>query len=248
MFLVVEILHRFEIQQRVHRLGIGIGIGLVHLAAKGDAPARNRKGEPGIGHHHQKRGQRHPYVEDVEQHAAIDQHQEDGGEDAEQGEGQQRVDPLGAAFDHAAQAAGLALQMKAQRQSVDMRERLHRHFAHGVVLHLGENAVAQLGESLHHDARHRIGGDQRRNDRHRGTRGRGAEGIHRLTQELLRDGGSDDGQDQEENRNNDPDLQVGPSLGPQIGHQPPKRLEGRRAAAFFYRMRHVIGPGPRRQT
>ena len=56
--------------------------------------------------------------------------------------------------------AGLALQVKAQGQGMDMGEGLHRHFAHGMILHLGEDAVAQLGEGLHQDARDHIGRDQ----------------------------------------------------------------------------------------
>ena len=62
---------------------------------------------------------------------------------------QQRVDALGAALDDARQAAGLALQVKAQRQRVDMGESRDADLAQGVILHLGEDAVAQLGEGLH---------------------------------------------------------------------------------------------------
>ena len=52
MRFIVEIFHRLEIEQAVHRLGVGVGVGLVHLAAELDAPAGDREGEPDIGDHH----------------------------------------------------------------------------------------------------------------------------------------------------------------------------------------------------
>ena len=56
-----------------------------------------------------------------------------------------------------------------------MGEGLHRHFAHGVIQHLGEDAVAQLGESLHQDARRHIGAHQPQGQAH----GDGGDGLDR---------------------------------------------------------------------
>jgi hypothetical protein len=49
------------------------------------------------------------------------------------------------------QPAGLALEVEAQRQAVQMAEGPERHTADGALLHLGEQPVARLGEG---DAAH----------------------------------------------------------------------------------------------
>ena len=63
----------------------------------------------------------------------------------------------------------LRLQVEAQRERVDMGEGRNADFAQRVILHLGENAVAQLRESLHHDARKHIGDDEAEGDGDRGA-------------------------------------------------------------------------------
>ena len=133
--------------------------------------------------------------------------------------------------------------MKAQRQRVNMREGRDADLAQGVILHLGENAVAQLRQRLHQDARDDLARDQAamtsrstimcgivvetvdqpsRSDR-------AANSVRRL------------GEDQTDDANDHPQPQVRPALRPEIGHQHPERTQGRRAVAFFdHRSRHLV--------
>ena len=46
--LVGEVLHRLEVEQAVDRLGVGVGVALVHVAADRDAPVRGLDGEPEV--------------------------------------------------------------------------------------------------------------------------------------------------------------------------------------------------------
>ena len=46
--LVAEILDRLEVQQAVDRLGVGVGVAVVHLAADGDAPLARGEREPHV--------------------------------------------------------------------------------------------------------------------------------------------------------------------------------------------------------
>ena len=52
--------------------------------------------------------------------------------------------PVGPALDRARQPAGLALQVEAQRQRVQMLEHAHRHEPQRALLHLGEYPVADF--------------------------------------------------------------------------------------------------------
>jgi len=238
--LIAKIFHRFEIEQRVHRLGVGVGIALVHFAAEGDTPAGDGEGEPGIGHHH---GQRHRRDHPIQLHHHIyfeGQKLEDSGENAEQSEGQQIVDALDAAVNHPRQAAGLAFQMKAQRQGMNMREGLHRDFPHGMIEHLGEDAVAQLTESLHQNAGNRIGADERQGQAD-------GDGGGRLDRQLIGDlphqkreiEGRRNSQHHAEQRDDHPQTQAH-IVGPEIGQQRPERPQRRGAVAFFNRMGHAL--------
>jgi hypothetical protein len=45
VILVAEIFHSLVVEQAVHRLGVGLGVGLVHVAADNDAPLARPEGE-----------------------------------------------------------------------------------------------------------------------------------------------------------------------------------------------------------
>ena len=75
----------------------------------------------------------------------------------EQHEEQQELDALGAALDRAGQAAGLPVEMEAQRQRMQVAEGLQRDVADRALRHAGEDAVAQFGEELGRDPRQAIG-------------------------------------------------------------------------------------------
>ena len=64
------------------------------------------------------------------------------------------------AFEHALQSAGFPLQMKAQRQIVDMAERIGGQHPCGMLADAREQHVAKLHEADHRQARNAIGEDQ----------------------------------------------------------------------------------------
>jgi len=106
-------------------------------------------------------------VDSRQQHQAQAQRQQDfqqRRQHVEQHEGQQELDPLGAALDHPRQAAGLAFQVKAERERVKMPESPERDQADRVLGDPGENRVAQLAEAARQDARRAIGQQQAERD------------------------------------------------------------------------------------
>ena len=172
VLFVVEVFDGFVVQQAVDRFGIRVLIGLVHFAAVLDAPAGDREGEPDIGRNHRDGDDGYRDIELQDHLDAEQQKLQQRGENAEDGEGEQRVDTLGAALDHARKAAGLALEMEAQRKRVDMGKGRDADFAHRVILHAGKNTVAKLGEDLHQDARQRVTADHGERHRERNFRRR----------------------------------------------------------------------------
>ena len=80
-------------------------------------------------------------------------------------EGQQIVDGLGAALDRARQAAGLPLQMEAQRQRVQVAEDAQSDLARRALPDLDKNRITQLTERHRQNARQAIGRDQENGDR-----------------------------------------------------------------------------------
>jgi hypothetical protein len=74
------------------------------------------------------------------------QHFDQRRHDAEQRIRDQRLDAAHAALDVARHAAGLPLQVKAQRQRMQVPEGLQRDMARGALRGLGEHQFTQLGE------------------------------------------------------------------------------------------------------
>ena len=81
------------------------------------------------------------------------------------------LDAAAAALEHARQAAGLALQVEAQREPVHVLEHFEREAAYGVHRHGREHRVAPLRQQRHQDARQAV--DQHKSDRRGGQRGDG---------------------------------------------------------------------------
>ena len=107
-----------------------------------------------------------------EQQRADDQRELDDGRHRDQHRGaDDRLDGVAAALEHAGQAAGLALQVKTQRQAVQVDEDLDRQPAHRIHRHGGEQRVAPLLGQRHHDAQDAVEDGQR--DRAEKSAGRG---------------------------------------------------------------------------
>ena len=64
--------------------------------------------------------------------------------------------PFAPALEHAGEAAGLALEVEAQRQAMHVREGLERELPDGVHRDLGEEPVANLAQHRHRDPRQAV--------------------------------------------------------------------------------------------
>ena len=229
-----EIFHRLVVEQRIDRLGVGVGVARIHLAADVDAPFGGEIGEP---HIERDRDRDHDDVApiEVEQQHGDDQDQfDDGRRQLQQHHAHDGLDGVAAAFENAGEPAGLALEMKAQRQQMHVLEGEHRQPPHRVHRHLGENAVAQLRQRRHQDAHAAIG--QRHHHRRRqrpgddvvGPERRGAVAGQRIGRpfegERHRDGGELGGE-QQHGREDHAVLQVAPVGRPDIGPQMGERAQ-----------------------
>ncbi len=115
--LGAEILDRLEVEQAVDRLGVGVGVALVHRAANADAPVGRDRRVDEIDEHGDADRQDVAPVEGIEKRRR-DQHEFDDRRHGDQHRGaHDRLDRVAAALEHARQPAGLALEMKAQRQA-----------------------------------------------------------------------------------------------------------------------------------
>ncbi|CFN99940.1 Uncharacterised protein [Bordetella pertussis] len=218
VLFVAEILDGLVVQQAFDRLGIGLGVGLVHLAAKARAPFRDHQRVGQVQGDRRAGGQGKPAVEHFPQHRTDQADFEQRGQHVEQQEGQQGLDALGAALDGARQAAGLARQVKAQRQRVQVQEDLQAHRADGVLADAGEHGVAQLGKQQRQHPCGAVGQDQPQ--RHRDGAGRAAAEL--VDRRLVKNRYIDDGRlgrQQAQNGDDDPGLQAGAVGGPEKGRQ-----------------------------
>ena len=150
--LGAEILHGLVVQERIHRLGVGVRVGLVHLLADRDPPLGRLVGVGEIDHdHHEDDGRIEP-VELAGEHAEHEHELEDRREQGQHHEARQFLDALAPALEHPGQAAGLALEVEAQGQAVHVLEGLQRELPHRMHGDLGEEAVAHLRQQRHDDA------------------------------------------------------------------------------------------------
>jgi hypothetical protein len=157
---VVEILHRFVVQQAVDGARVGGRIQLVHLAPELGAPVGHHHGEGDVDDQRDRRDQRERrfvlHRQDAQHEAHFDQRRQDG----IQRVADQRADGAGAALDVARQAAGLTLEVKAQRQRMQMLENLHRDAPHGLLRDPRKHDFAQFGQQRGRKAQRTIGRQQ----------------------------------------------------------------------------------------
>jgi hypothetical protein len=113
------------------------------------------------------------------------------------------LDALDAPVDGPGQAAGLAVQVKAQGEIVHVAEGHQRHPPNRALGHLGEERVAQLAEAARHDPGKTIG-QQQPDRRHHQYLPCGREAVHRLAQDHGHVDGGDLGRDQQQERDHHP--------------------------------------------
>ena len=230
--LVAEVLDGLVVQQAVDRLGVGLGVGIVHAAHELDAPFRQGDREHDVGRDHAQGDRREaPVVERPQDHA--DQADlEQGRQDVEGREADQELHPLGSAFDDPAQAAGLALEMETEAERVEMVEHFEGEVADRPLRHRREDRVAHLAERLGQHAGEAVGQDQR--DRHRHHLGLAAQPVDGVLVEDRHVDVGELGQDQQHKPCDDAGTQRPFTLRPQmpaqdLQHGPrPVEADGRR--------------------
>mmetsp|Transcript_16529 Transcript_16529/g.64517 ORF Transcript_16529/g.64517 Transcript_16529/m.64517 type:complete len:491 (-) Transcript_16529:421-1893(-) len=188
--LVVEILDRLVVQQRVDGLAVGHGVQLVERAAELGAPLGDDDREADVDHQRRHRNAREPRVE---LHPQQRQHQHDLDQrrhDAVERVADQRMHRPRAALDVARHAAGLALQVEAQRQVVQVAEHLQRDAARRALGGLGEDQLAQLGEQRGRQPQAAVGQQQAQRHHQQGLGLPGFE-VQRIDQMLEQQGHAD---------------------------------------------------------
>src|SRR5690606_11401722 len=139
-------------------------------------------------------------VVEVPEDAADEQNLEQRRHEVEEHEREQELDAAYAALDRSRQAAGLPLQVEAEREPVQMAEGREADEADRVLLDAREDRLAKLGEGLRADAGEAVAENERHRDDH-DLRAR--ERVHRLlvedrhvdVDELRRDEEHDRGED-----------------------------------------------------
>ena len=237
--LGAEILDRLEVEQTVDRLGVGVGVALVHRAADADAPVGGDGGVDEVDDDGD--GDRNDVapVERIEERRGNQRELDDRRRGDQHRSADDRLDRIAAAFEHARQPAGLALEMEAQRQLVEMDEHLVGEAADGVHRHGGEQRVAALLGQRHQDAHRAVKRGQRQRAEQRARRRRrpaGGQRIGRPFQRIRRGDRHQFGEDHQHDRQADPRLEVGAVRRPQVGPQP-ARGAGEGALAFSARAR-----------
>ena len=215
MLFVAEVLHRLVVQQAVDRLGVGLGVGVVHATDELDAPFRQHDREQDVACDDAQRHRREAPVVEPPQDDGDQGNLEQRRQDVESGEADQELHALGAALDDAAQSAGLALEMEAKAECMEMTEHFEREVADRPLRHRREDRIAHLAEGLRQHARQAIGKDQR--DRHRHSlRLAVAQGIDGVLVEERHIDVDHFGQDQQHERDKDAAAQPPLILRPQM--------------------------------
>jgi hypothetical protein len=216
----------FVVEQAVHRLGLGLGIHLVHGAAEFYPPVGKRQREIHVQRHRRERQRGIAPVEQRPQKDRDQQQLEDGRDDIEHGQPQHALDAFGAAIHRAGKSTGLAVEMEAQRQTVQVPEGLERHDAHGALLHAGKHRVAEFGKPGGGDAQQAIAGNQRyRQCQHRPVLRR--QRVDRVAVDQRHIYGGDFCRDQEHRRDDDAQMRGMLALRPKIRQQGADGGEGR---------------------
>ena len=222
MLLVVEVFHGLVVEQAVDGLGVGVLVCLVHAAAVFEAPFRDRQRVPDIADDGDEGNEREPEIVEAPEDAADQRDLQQGRHDIEQHEEQKILDAGRTTLDDARQPAGLALEVEAQGQPMQMDERAQRNAADGALRDLRENAVAQFGEALRHHAGAAIGQQHGDGEDDRAGRLQRQPIDHALEEDRHVDVG-DLGRHQTADRQHHPHAQIPVAGRPQMRQQLPQR-------------------------
>jgi hypothetical protein len=193
------------------------------IAAELEPPLRDRDRPRGVDQD-RRRGHRReaPVVERPKDGA--DQHDlEQRRHDLEQQVVQQVVDAVDAALDRPRHPAGLAVEVEAQREPVEVLEGAERDHVDGVLRDAREHDLAQLGERRGEHARGAVGGEQA--ERHDDRRVRRRQRVDRLLVDQRHVDGRELGRDHQRDGRRHPQPQRRRAVAPQIGQQAAQHRE-----------------------
>jgi len=195
-------------------------VDFVHLLAELRAPLGHGDGEADVEDQGEDRDACEPDVEldgqDGEHHRDLDQRRHDAVERVRN----QRVHGTRAALDVARHAAGLALEVEAQAQRMQVTEDLQRDAACRAFCGLGEDQLAQFGEEGGRQAQAAVGEQQahRHHDHRGGVAWLDVHGVDQRLQQHRHTDVGDLGPDEEGQRDGD-----APAVAPQVGQQAAQR-------------------------
>ena len=214
--LVVEVFDGLVVQQRIHGLAVRGRVLHIRRTAELGAPLRQLDGEGDVGEQrHGRDGGKAP-VKGERQNAQHQQHFDQRGQDAVERVRDQRFGAAHAALDVARHAAGLALQVEAQAQGMQVAERGQGDRTRRTLRGLGEHQIAQLGEQRGGKAQRAVGQQQarRHHQQRAGIAGAHAQGIDQLLEQQRHADVRQLGAHHEQQRG-----QHAPFVLPQVGQQ-----------------------------
>ena len=130
MLLVGEVLHRLEIEQAVDCLGVGVGVAFIHRPPHCNPPICRRGGKAHVHNDHYRHCHRIAPIE-LDEEDPQDQEKFDNCWDRGQhGAAHNCFDRIAPPLKDPRKPAGLALEMKAQRQRVQMGKNVACEAAH----------------------------------------------------------------------------------------------------------------------
>ena len=158
--LGAEVFDRLVVEQAVDRLGVGVGVALVHRAPDRHPPVRRDEGPGEIDEDHAQHDADVAEIELEEEHHQDQRELHRRGYGCEHDDAHDGLDGVATPLQHTGQATGLALQMEAEAELMQVDEDLLGQTAHRVHGDGGEERVATLRGEAHEDAQDAVERDQ----------------------------------------------------------------------------------------
>ena len=151
-FFGAEIFDRFVVQKRIDRLGVRLGVGIIHGPANLNPPFGRNVGVIHVNHDRDHGREDIAPVELPQQHGHQQRNLDDGRNQLQDHHAHNNFDAGAATLQHPGQSAGLALEVKAQRQFMHVHESAIGELADRMHGYAGKQPVALLGENRHQHA------------------------------------------------------------------------------------------------
>ncbi|MNM92436.1 hypothetical protein D3C81_1047690 [compost metagenome] len=213
VFLVVEVLDRLVVEQRVHGTFVGAGVGLHRGAVVAGAPFGDGEGPQAVDQQGGEGDGGEAPVVGPHQHGGDQDHLQQDRDDRVQGPVEQVGDGAATALDIPRHPAGTPAEVELQAEAVQVTEYLQGDLPRGACHDPGEHHLAQLGEQGDADARGAVG--QQQADRQQQQAGLDVEAVDDLLerdrhQQVEQFGGNHQAQGQQDA------SQIGAQVGQQV--------------------------------